>query len=60
MEIKISNNGYNVVSSGTIIMYDADSELKFSVKASETFSFELILKFITDANEKQALDKEVT
>ena len=50
MEIKISNDNYNIISSGTVIMYKGDSELKFNVKASNTFSFELVLKFITDDN----------
>ncbi len=59
MEIKISNDDYDIVDSGTIIMYKSDSELKFDVKASEEFSFNLILKFIEDADKESSLEKEV-
>ncbi len=59
MEIKISNDNYNIISSGTVIMYKGDSELKFNVKASNTFSFELVLKFITDDNKERSLRKTV-
>ena len=59
MEIKISNDNYKIISSGMVIMYKYDSELKFSVKASETFSFDLVLKFITDDKRERTLSKKV-
>lgn len=60
MDIKMSNDNYKIVSSGMVIMYKYDSELKFSIKASETFSFDLVLKFVTDENRERTLNKEVS
>ena len=59
MEIKISNDNYKIISSGMVIMHKHDSELKFSIKASETFSFDLILKFVIDDKKERTLNKEV-
>ena len=59
MEIKLSNAGYNIISSGSVILYEAHSELKFSIKASEDFSFEIVLQFINDDKQERSLDKEV-
>lgn len=59
MEIRISNDNYKIISSGMVIMHKHDSELKFSIKASETFSFDLILKFVTDEKKSRTLNKEV-
>lgn len=59
MDFKISTSGYNVVSSGSVILYGADSELRLSVVASKTFSFEIILEFIKNDEKEQNLSKAV-
>lgn len=59
MKIEISNNGYNVINSGMVIMHNAESELKFNIKASDGFSFNLVLKFIKDEKKEQRLIKDV-
>lgn len=59
MKIKLSNAGYNIISSGSVILYEAHSELKFSIEASEDFSFEIVFQFINDDKKERSLDKEV-
>ncbi len=59
MNFSISTNGYKVVSSGTVMLYDANSELKLCVVASEDFSFDVILRFIKTDDGKHELAKEI-
>lgn len=60
MNFNISTNGYKVVSHGTVILYDVDSELKISVEASEEFSFDVILQFIKTDSGKIEVKKEIS
>ena len=59
MKIEMHNDNYKIIDSGMIILHKYDSELKFSVKASETFSFDLALKFVTDNKKETTINKKI-
>lgn len=53
------DDNYKVIDSGVVILHRYDSELKFSIKASETFSFNLTLKFVTNGKKETTINKIV-
>ena len=59
MDFSISTDNYKVVSSGMVILYGPDSELKFSIVASNNFSFDVVLKFAENDDGKKGVNKEV-
>lgn len=59
MEISLSTKGYKVIESGVVLLDEADSELKFDIKATDNFEFKIILKFYDTDNGKLDLEKEV-
>ena len=59
MKIEMYDDNYKVIDSGVVILHRYDSELKFSIKASETFSFDLILKFFTNDIKEATINKKV-
>lgn len=60
MKFQISTNGYNVISSNTVILFDSNSELKISATAIDGFSFDVILRFIKNTEEEKNLHKAVS
>ena len=51
---KFSGN-YEIVDSATLFMFDSESNLKISVKCSETFSFNVVFKFVKTATKESNL-----
>lgn len=59
MKIEFSTNGFKVVQTGMVLLYDKNSDLTMRLTADNGFSFQIVLQFITDTNSEQRLDKEV-
>ena len=60
MNLNISTSGYNVIRSGNAILYDENADLKFKITVGNGFRFNIILKFINDADKKQDLEKKIS
>lgn len=55
--MELYSGNYKVIDSGTIILYDEKSNVKFLVKPSVKFSFELIIEFEENGGERNLLKK---
>ena len=45
MEIKLSTNNHNILTSGIVFTHERSSDIKIEVKADNGFSFTVVLKF---------------
>lgn len=61
MKFKITTNGYSVIYSGVVMLYDYNSDVTISVdtESEDKFKFKVILKFTEDGNKDYTLSKEV-
>ncbi len=59
MKFEFSTNNQQVVQSGSVILYDYNSDWVVDVEASDKFKFRIIVKFEFDANEKQHIKRKV-
>ena len=60
MDVKAINNGYNVIYSDSIILYDDKTDLELNIEANKNFSFDIIFQFYEDGTKKTKIEKEVT
>lgn len=60
MKFEITTNGYRVIYSGVVILYDCNSDATINVDTENGFKFKMILKFTEDDDEQHKLIKEVT
>ena len=59
MDFSISTNNHKVISSGMVILNDVDADLKLEVKASNDFTFTVILRFINNEDGEVGLKKDI-
>lgn len=57
MDIKISTGDYKILKSGSVILFNEDSQMNMEIAATPTFIFNIILKFTSDSEKSQRLEK---
>lgn len=59
MKIEISTDGYKIVSSGSVFLFDSDSEIRLHVIASDNFKFNIVMRFDKSEVSESSINKEV-
>mgnify|MGYP004482798713 CR=1 FL=1 len=60
MEIQISSSNHDVLESGTVVTYNKENEVLFSIKMDATFSFDLMLKFTSNGEKQHQLQQNIS
>lgn len=59
MEIKLSTNNHNILTSGIVFTHERSSDINIEVKADNGFSFTVVLKFSENNIKERDLKKEI-
>lgn len=59
MEVKAFSDDLKIVSSGSLLMATQDSQLRLDVKATDSFSFSIVFRFVREDGRMQAIDKKI-
>ena len=59
MQIDIFTDNYKIVDSGTVLLFNGNSDMKIELLTDSNFKFSIIIQFINDNQQNRALKKEV-
>lgn len=59
MQINLSSDGYEIVDSGHVFLFDENKDLKLDITADNGFSFSVVMIFLKDSSGKQEIRQEV-
>lgn len=59
MNVSLSSGCYDIISSGTALTANYTSDFEFTVDMSQSFKFNIILKFESNKEEKQRVNQTV-
>lgn len=61
MKFEVKTDGYKVIRSERVILYEYESDCEINVDTENGFKFTIVLKFINDGNDKKeiSVNKEV-
>lgn len=59
MQIDIFTDNYKIVDSGTVLLFNGNSDMKIELVTNSDFKFSIIIQFINDDQQNKALKKEV-
>lgn len=59
MQVGLSSGGYDIISSGQVLLFGKEEEFKIDILAENGFRFQIVLKFMKDDTDHFRIEKKV-